>query len=156
MNKTRRKPLEPWQIDDAARLKAIYEAAGGESQEKFGARTNIGGQALVWQYLNGYIPLNLKVAVRFASGLNCRVADFSPRLAEELPPAHENGFVDMLEALPAQDAQQVLDFISYKFERSEGLAASESMARYSLWADKITKDLERRRAEDSERKPPTS
>jgi transcriptional regulator with XRE-family HTH domain len=119
MQKSRRKPLEDWQKQDAARLKELYEKAGPKTQERFGARFGIGSQALVWQYLNGYIPLNLKAALKFAHGLSCDIADFSPTLAAELPeslrrPADQ--FTEMVDAMPANDAQQVLDFITYKLE----------------------------------------
>lgn len=153
MEKTRRKPLEPWQREDAARLKALYDATGREAQEKFGARYGIGSQALVWQYLNGYIPLNLKVAIKFAVGINCKVADFSPTLAAELPAdnaPHDPGFTDLLKSLPLADAQQVLDFISYKFERAEGLVASDRMASYARWVERISKDLADRKKADGE------
>lgn len=153
MEKTRRKPLEPWQREDAERLKALYDARGREAQEKFGARHGLGSQALVWQYLNGYIPLNLKVAIKFAVGLNCKVADFSPTLAAELPAdnaPHDEGFTDLLQMLPLEAAQQALDFISYKFERAEGLAASEKMASYNRWVERITKDLADRKKADGE------
>lgn len=152
MQKSRRKPLEDWQKQDAARLKELYEKAGPKTQERFGARFGIGSQALVWQYLNGYIPLNLKAALKFAHGLSCDIADFSPTLAAELPesmrrPADQ--FTEMVDAMPANDAQQVLDFITYKFERTEHLMAAEQAARYSKWIERITADLERRKADDS-------
>lgn len=83
MPKTRRKPLEPWQRDDAARLKKLWEAGRPGSQDAFGAEFKIGGQAAVWQYLSGRIPLNLLVAAKFAKGLGCALEDISPRLAEE-------------------------------------------------------------------------
>ena len=132
MQKSRRKPLEDWQKQDAARLKELYEQAGPKTQERFGARFGIGSQALVWQYLNGYIPLNLKAALKFAHGLNCDIGDFSPTLAAELPesmrrPADQ--FADIVDAMPTNDAQQVLDFITYKFERTEHLMAAEQAAR---------------------------
>jgi len=153
MDKTRRKPVEPWQKEDAGRLKALYDATGREAQEKFGGRHGIGSQALVWQYLNAYIPLNLKVAIKFALGLNCKVADFSPTLAAELPADNaprDEGFTDLLKSLPLADAQQVLDFISYKFERADGLAASERMASYSKWVERITANLAKRKKADGE------
>lgn len=81
--------LQDWQKADAERLKAIYTAKSTTSQERFGAEYGIGSQPMVWQYLEGYRPLNLKAAIRFATGLEVSVADFSPTLA------------DMLAGLPA-------------------------------------------------------
>jgi phage repressor protein C with HTH and peptisase S24 domain len=42
---------------------------------------------MVWQYLNGRSPLNLRVALKFARGLQVPVREFSPRLADELAAA---------------------------------------------------------------------
>lgn len=75
--------LEQWQKDDAARLKRIFNNAG-YSQAEFGDRFGIGNQAMVGQYLNADRPLNLKAAGKFASGLNCRIDDFSPELASQI------------------------------------------------------------------------
>jgi len=79
--------LEQWQIDDAARLKALFKARTRLSQEDFGAAHGIGSQGMVWQYLNARSPLNLAAAIKFARGLEIGVADFSPTLAKELEPA---------------------------------------------------------------------
>lgn len=77
--------LEPWQIDDAERLKTLYALHKGKmSQEEFGVRFDIGRQSMVWQYLNGRRPLNIKAATNFARGLGVSVEAISPRLAEEI------------------------------------------------------------------------
>ena len=74
---------------EAERLKAIYNGEPhngkpeGLTQADFGAKYDIGAQAVVWQYLNGRIPLNLRAATGFARGLKRKIADFSPRLAAE-------------------------------------------------------------------------
>ena len=69
--------------EESAKLKALYEKAGhGMSQEKFGQTYGIGNQGAVWQCLNGRgMPISLKAAQGFAKGLNCKIEDFSPRLA---------------------------------------------------------------------------
>ncbi|MGA4113023.1 S24 family peptidase [Ralstonia nicotianae] len=77
--------LEGWQIEDAVRLKALYnERKGKLSQEEFGSRYEIGSQGMVWQYLNARRPLNIKAAAAFARGLGVDVASFSPKLAAEM------------------------------------------------------------------------
>lgn len=79
------KSLEPWQTEDAERLKALYEARKGKmSQEEFGSRFDIGSQGMVWQYLNARRALNIKAASGFARGLGVSVDAFSPRMAEEI------------------------------------------------------------------------
>ncbi|WP_354684415.1 XRE family transcriptional regulator [Cupriavidus necator] len=79
------KTLETWQVEDAERLKGLYEQRKGKmSQEEFGNRFEIGSQGMVWQYLNARRPLNIKAATGFARGLGIEVDAFSPRLAEEI------------------------------------------------------------------------
>lgn len=55
----KRKPLEPWQQDDAARLKALFDAKWHSSQDAFGEAFDLGSQGNVWQYLNARTPLNI-------------------------------------------------------------------------------------------------
>lgn len=77
--------LEPWQVDDAKRLKEFFaDRKGKMSQEEFGTRFEIGSQSMVWQYLNAKRPLNIKAVTNFARGLNVSVEAISPRLAEEI------------------------------------------------------------------------
>jgi transcriptional regulator with XRE-family HTH domain len=52
----------------------------------------------------------------------------------------------ILEALPPEDGQMALDFISYRWERSEGLVATDKFANYTDMIEKIKKDMARRRA----------
>lgn len=63
-------------------LKKLYDerARDNLSQEEFGAEYGIGSQGMVWQYLNGYTPLNIEVACRFAEGLRCTISDISPEM----------------------------------------------------------------------------
>lgn len=85
MNTSKKAKIERVHIEEAERLRALFNARPSPklSQAKFGERFNIGSQAVVWQYLHARIPLNLEQAVRFAKGLDCPVAKFSPRLAAE-------------------------------------------------------------------------
>ena len=73
---------------DAAHLalRRLYEARvpAGMSQAEFGAEFDIGTQAMVWQYLSGYRPLNYEVAAKFARGLRCTIRDISPEMASSL------------------------------------------------------------------------
>lgn len=82
-----RKPLSPTPLDDAARLKRLYNERTSLSQAEFGARFDIGNQGAVWQYLNGRRPLNLKAAKGFASGLGINIEDFSPSIAQTIKAA---------------------------------------------------------------------
>jgi hypothetical protein len=77
--------------EEARKLKAIWNArkedlkrSGDGTQESFGAQFDIGNQSSVWFFLNGRAALSMKAALGFARGLQCSVADFSPRLAARL------------------------------------------------------------------------
>jgi hypothetical protein len=84
----KKQPLLPWQVEDAARLDALFQKRKEKtSQEKFGADYDIGSQGMVWQYLKGHRPLNIKAAEAFARGLGVKIEDFSPTLAEQIKKA---------------------------------------------------------------------
>lgn len=70
--------------DEAARVKAIWDAAETPSQELFGRTWGIGGQTAATQFLLGRTALSVKAALGFARGLSCTVDAFSPRLAAEI------------------------------------------------------------------------
>lgn len=149
-----RKSLEPWQIEDAGRLRRLWEEFHTRtkmSQSQFGAKFDIGTQGAVWQYLQGERALNLRAAIRFAKGLGVFVSDISPTLAAELPDALQSplqGLEQLARDLPDDSGQEVLDFIRYKFERADGLIASDKAASYLQWIDRITEDLKRRKYTD--------
>lgn len=73
--------LEPWQIQDAQRLRTLFAERAKMSQARFGELYGIGTQGMVWQYLNAHRPLNPKAAKAFADGLRLTLADISPKLA---------------------------------------------------------------------------
>ena len=79
------KPLQQWQIDDIARLKALWEKrqeTNKQSQGAFAAEFDIGTQGMFWQYMNGRTKLNIEAVSNFARGLGCSVYDISPTLAQ--------------------------------------------------------------------------
>ena len=88
MDEKRRAKIEPIHLEEAAKLRAIYERVNSGqkklSQLAFGQQFDIGTQGMVWQSLNGKSALNIDAALKFARGLQCEVADFSPRLAASL------------------------------------------------------------------------
>jgi len=83
------------------RMKSTLAERGWATQEKFGHQFGIGNQSAVGAFLNGKTALSPKAAAAFARGLNCKVSDFSARLADLLNepsrPAHG-------ESAPAQTA----------------------------------------------------
>jgi SOS-response transcriptional repressor LexA len=90
MNAEKRKPLEAWQIEDAARLKDLFIRRWGKSQELFGETFGLGRQATVGNLLNGRRALNLDQATRFARGLGCAISDFSPTLGRKIMDIAQN------------------------------------------------------------------
>lgn len=79
--------MEAWQIDDAQRLRTLWEnhkEATGISQTEFGAEAGIGTQGMVHQYVNGVTPLNLSAVGKFAKAFRVRIDDISPILADQV------------------------------------------------------------------------
>lgn len=94
-----------WQLDDAARLKALLGAREPRiSQAEFGAQFDIGSQGMVWQYVAGRRPLNIKAATAFARGLGVPVEAFSPTIAAQIAQASRTlAQSDWPEARPITD-----------------------------------------------------
>ena len=69
--------------EEAMRLAALWETRAHPSQAIFGEQYEIGSQSAVGQFLRGDTPLSLKAAAGFASGLGCKISDFSTRLARQ-------------------------------------------------------------------------
>lgn len=81
----RRAKVTPETEAEAVRLRSIWDATPNKpSQAVFGERYNIGSQGAVALFLSGTTPLSKKAAKGFADGLGCRVAEFSPRLDNEI------------------------------------------------------------------------
>ncbi|KVG33839.1 helix-turn-helix domain-containing protein [Burkholderia diffusa] len=85
------KPLTPEQLNDAARLRSLFKQWQQEQKDlrrpasQMEAAAQLGfGQSALSQYLRGEIPLNVRVAMKFAKLLGKKVDDFSPTLATEL------------------------------------------------------------------------
>lgn len=79
--------MEPWQIEDAQRLRALWEdyrERTKTSQEKFGAAAGIGTQGMVFQYISGTNPLNLAAVGKFAKAFGVRIDEISPTLADHV------------------------------------------------------------------------
>lgn len=81
-----RKPISESQLDDANRLKELWQTRKNElflTQAKVAEAIGV-TQGAINGYLNGSWPLNIKVAMIFARELHCRVADFSPSIQSEI------------------------------------------------------------------------
>lgn len=82
----KKKPLTDDQLEDAKRLKAIYESkktALKLSQESVADALNV-GQSAIAALLNGVNALNASNAAALARVLQVRVAEFSPSIAKEI------------------------------------------------------------------------
>ncbi|MDR0771469.1 MAG: S24 family peptidase [Burkholderiales bacterium] len=91
MAKNIKTPAPATIAEEAKALRELFTTGTDLSQAAFGKAFDIGTQGMVWQYLHADTALNLEAALKFARGLKCSVADFSPRLAEIL--AYENSTV---------------------------------------------------------------
>lgn len=88
---TKRKKLEPWQLEDSERLKSAWDsfkAATGASQENFCAEHGLGSQANVGHYIHGRQGLTIDSVRRFAEGMKKTVDSISPTLASQINAAH--------------------------------------------------------------------
>lgn len=67
---------------EALALRALYEKQDPTpTHGVFGKAHSIGTAGMVWQYLTGHRPLNIDVAIKFATALGTTLDAFSPRLA---------------------------------------------------------------------------
>lgn len=78
------KKLEDWQLEDAARLRRLFDEKAQKSQQAFGADHHIGTQGMVWQYLSAKRPLNLDALIKFADGLGVSAREISPTLWKKI------------------------------------------------------------------------
>lgn len=83
-------PLSPSQLAEAAKLKALFQEwqrkqkADGLPFSQEAAAEILGfGQSAVAQYLNGKIPLNVDVGIKFSKLLGVPISDFGPSLVEQ-------------------------------------------------------------------------
>ena len=83
-------PLTAEQAQACAALKRFFEEKSTLSQRAFAQQYGLGTGGNLNQYLNGRRPLNLRVAMTFASALKIQVKDFSPRLAREIAKIKED------------------------------------------------------------------
>jgi SOS-response transcriptional repressor LexA len=82
----KKRPLTDEELLECTRLKAIFVAKKsvlGLSQQSLADKMDM-SQSAVSHYLNGRNALNTEVALQFADNLDCRIAEFSPRLARHL------------------------------------------------------------------------
>lgn len=71
--------------EEAAKLKARFE---GVNRAAFAREYGIkGGQASVYQHINGIRPISLDAAKAYAQGFKVSLAEISPRLAKEVADA---------------------------------------------------------------------
>lgn len=80
-----KRTLTTEQLEDAKRLKALYESKKkklGVTQYMIAEELGI-SQGAVGHYINGRNPLNLNVAAVFANILQVSISDFSPSIAAE-------------------------------------------------------------------------
>lgn len=148
------KTLESWQVEDAQRLRQLFEARaerGSEgktiSQMEFGAKYGIGTQGMVWQYLSARRPLNIKAAVAFARGLGAKVSDFSAILANQIEEASQmEGDRPVLQVVQDQVASPQLQWVT---EQEAKLLANfracgdSEKAQAMVYVDSLPKTIKR-------------
>jgi hypothetical protein len=80
----KRKPVTIENIAESQQLRDLWDKKKILTQTEFGKQFDVGNQSYVNQCLTGRVALTLKVGMAFARHLNCHLAEFSPRLDDEL------------------------------------------------------------------------
>ena len=148
------------QIEDSQRLKRLFDVRASMSQLAFGQNYDIGNQAMVWQYLHADTPkgsvLNVPAAIKFATGLRCSVADFSPSLQNEID--HIAKFASTAPLMTAEqrapyvvEKTTIVAFTPEEQQVLEGFrVASEGDREQMLWlADRAMRVFEQRNESNS-------
>lgn len=117
----------------------------GRTQQWLAEQVGVTPQAVTKWIKTGQISREKATEVARVLGVSLDVL-----LAGAATDSVEKGQV--IDGLLPEDQQQVMDFIRYKFERSEGLLASEKVAHYMAMIDRIKNDMATRKAA----KPPAS
>jgi len=112
-----RAPLTSSQLEEASRLKAIWEARKKANraitQESAGQDMGM-TQGAIWQYLNGRIPIGTDALLKFAEYLKFDPADVRPDFAQALRQTKDIGKVANLghnTPTPAERAGALYDQI---------------------------------------------
>jgi transcriptional regulator with XRE-family HTH domain len=113
-----RRALTQDELEDAARLRKLYDRKAGEmgtSQAQIAEEFGFANPSAVSQYLCGRIPLNLNAATKFANFFNVPLKTISPRHAETVGiPTDQGSILAELgvtpdcEAIPATDQARKL------------------------------------------------
>lgn len=114
-----RKSLSPEQLEDARRLKGLYNEQVRNlnlgSQVEVAARLGYASQGTLSQYLNGKIPLNLEAVLKFSALLQVSPEQISPGLAKKLTGEFE--VKPLTETVPAE-LQNVVKILLKKWAES--------------------------------------
>lgn len=75
--------MKMWTVQEEAQR--LAERFNGVNRAKFARDHQVpGGQAMIYQHINGVRPMSLAAAKAYARGFGCKLAEISPRLAEEV------------------------------------------------------------------------
>jgi transcriptional regulator with XRE-family HTH domain len=124
---------------EAEALKRAYAEAKARNleltQEKLAIQCGWKSQGSVQKYFSGVLELNIEAAAKLARALDCKIEDFSPRIATELfeiLPLTKNGAnfntgnsdgdqaqgsVAIFNGLPDQDVEEFIRLIDERRER---------------------------------------
>ena len=125
--------IEGWQAEDAARLKALFEAREPKiTQAKFGEDFQIGSQGMVWQYISGIRPLSIDSAMKFARGLDVTIEKFSPEIASQIAEAyrlsgHASAQVASVTSVAAETVGEMRLLTVYRLTDDDGRRAVDAL-----------------------------
>ncbi len=128
------KTFKAIQADEAAKLKAIYEARKQAdpslTQDVIADRAGWSGQSVVSQYLNGRIPLNLPALLKFSAILGFEPSEVSHRLTADIY------MYEGVERLEGKSGMvQALSVKDYRHRSPKPDLSAESIAPIEAWSD---------------------
>jgi transcriptional regulator with XRE-family HTH domain len=121
--------------------------AGHGRQSSLGRMFGVTAKAArKWLEGEGYpeMDLAIRIADRAKVNINWLLQGVGPKSSVS-DDQQAIALAETVESLPANDSQQVLDFIRYKMERADGPLAGERLTRYMKMLDSFASDMARKR-----------
>lgn len=124
------KKLTPEQMEDATRLKAIFEAKKAIdrswTQERLAAECGWKTQSAAQQYLNGLMPLNLDALIKFSLALDVPVTEISPSLGAKILAVRISPESDLALSSQAQSVGAAFDRLDTPAKKAAVIAQLEA------------------------------
>ena len=145
------KQLSKTDATAAINLKRLWENAKAERPQltQEAAALDMGmTQGAINQYLNGKIPLNVEVTLKFSKLLNVSPLAIRPDLGELLHTlilTKDDFLTRMASDLPPQVTRDILEHILFKIQRADEHLAKDKLAHYLVTINKMLNHVGKQR-----------